>query len=948
MVSSPILCRPFIGRQQELTFLSERRRAAGAGSGCILLVGGDAGIGKSRLLREFQNTLSHGRAAYAGDHCLQYAARPFGPFLGALKSLNTGNPRVLHGMPHLRRLLADLLPNIGAASADSPHPAASNSRAQLDKWDQLAALAETFDAFAARHTTIVLLEDVHWADAATLELLLYLSERINRSRLMFIVTYRTDELHRDHPLFPALAKLERESCVSQIKLMPLSSGDMQTFVKATLEGQANLPREVVAAVQRRAEGNPFMAEELLKSAAERAAHGDIGEELPLSVRAAIVERLKRFTDAQVNVLTSAAVIGRQFDLHFLASLLECEPQSLLPTLRRARELQLIIEHGRDVECYAFRHALTREAIYKELLAAQTRVLHAKIATALEALPHADAHLSDLAYHWWAVRDGQKSLEFNERAGDAAYKVHAYEDAVSYYERALETAPDGGRRCGELYEKAADALFRWGFPDRARRAYESALRCYRSVGEVSRAAELYKRLARSCYNAGDVTDAIEVAHKALEMLQPVPDDPLNDEFYAFLAYYYVSRADAKAALTELQKVRRAVRDDKPSVAVLYHESKARAHAIMGNLAAWREEVDRLLDAARNTDKPAQLIGFLGGVASVATFLGEGATARENYESAIGLAEELNIPAYVAAFSSHYALERYLRGDLVGARQLLERAIAVPHNIANVSIYVAIAGINIGLSLCDDHFVSRCAPAGIMELAFSTQQSPLFAPLAGAYAQLLVTQKRAGAARDVLHATVQLLKNAYGCFQTLPVIAEHADEADVERAQALLETTGGTPQNRVTHATLAMFQALHASRRGDCKAGNRHAAQAAELYHVLGWPLFEARALEALGEFAAALAIYRRVGDLRAIRRFELCPAEASADPVDHPQRLSERERGVAELIGKGQSNRAIAVALLISEKTVEKHVTSIFDKLGFASRAQLAAHIAAQREAGNQR
>ena len=368
--------------------------------------------GKSRLIAEFCNSQAYSRWKIGYGACLEFASRPYGPVLEVLSRIE--------GAPF------DL-------------SAAGTKREQFD------AIADRMAQIASRTAAIAVLEDLHWADAATLELLGYLATKLHRMRVLVIASVRGDELHADHPATAGIAKIARYACATRIELGPLRGVELQTFINEALGGIA-LPDETRRAIALAADGNPFFTEELLKNAVERNSPQDRYRrrgDLPQTIRATLLERLRPFDEAERRVVAQAAVIGRSFGLELLAATLETEPRTLLPTLRRARDLQLVEEV--TPELFRFRHGLTRDVIYGEFLGAELQPRHRTIALALESAPLERRSLEALAYHWWAAKDASHAIRYNELAGDAAAGIHAHER-----DRVLRASARVRRRIGAAW------------------------------------------------------------------------------------------------------------------------------------------------------------------------------------------------------------------------------------------------------------------------------------------------------------------------------------------------------------------------------------------------------------------------------------------------------------------------------------------------------------------
>ncbi len=403
MLTRPLVCPTLVGRDDELHELVEARFAASRRRGSLVVVSGDAGIGKSRLLESFRRTFSNGRATLGVGYCRDFGNAPYGAILQSFKSIGAAGP-----------------------------PAASTRN------EQLAQLMERLTHACAHRTLVLFVEDVHWADEGTLTFLQHVLPSISALRLLIVVTYRSDAVDRLPDLEPWLARLTRDRGTRHIHLHPLTTEAMRELIRLAAGSARQLASTEIEEIIERSDGNPLFAEELLQHTLDMQPDGET-RVLPLTIRAAVQERVLRLSERERAVLTHASILGRRFSTHFLAELCGLKMQQLLPILQCLRDLQLICEVQGETDLFAFRHALTREAIYSELLGEQARGMHARILRALEA--QEQSSVQDLGYHAWAAGDAEKAMHYNEAAGDRADLLHAYRDAVNCYERALSFTTD---------------------------------------------------------------------------------------------------------------------------------------------------------------------------------------------------------------------------------------------------------------------------------------------------------------------------------------------------------------------------------------------------------------------------------------------------------------------------------------------------------------------------
>ena len=466
-VSSPVL----VGRDAEAALLGAALERAAAGRPAIVVVAGEAGVGKTRLVSEVAGEAGRRGAVVLSGGCLDVGdgVLAYAPMVEALRPLvGVLDPeeleRVLGGA---RAELARLVPELGGPAGERP------AEAPLAPTRLFELLLGVLHRLADRVPVLLVEEDLHWADRSTRDLVGFLHRNL-RGGVAMVLTYRSDELHRRHPLGPFLAELDRGGRVERLELDRLDRRELGELLTGIL-GEPVTPA-LVGEVLARSEGNPFFAEELL------AAHLD-GTRLPSALRELVLARVHGLSEAAQRVLEVAAVAGTRVDHQLLAAVVGLDTEQLVWLLREAvtRHVLAVDEAG---DAYAFRHALVQEAIYDDLLPVQRGPLHAAYALALERRiqERGDAsaagggtavELGQLAYHWYAAHDQGRALLASVRAGQAAEATSALAEARGPYERALELwdqAPEAAVRSpldrGAVLHRAAEAANLAGYDDQA--------------------------------------------------------------------------------------------------------------------------------------------------------------------------------------------------------------------------------------------------------------------------------------------------------------------------------------------------------------------------------------------------------------------------------------------------------------------------------------------------
>ena len=485
------LCPVLVGREREVSLLEDALLAAHRGSGQVVVIAGEAGVGKTRLAMELQERARRaGTAVMIGTTSEAEVALPYLPFVEAIGNYLAGADldRIkLQLGPATCRQLGQLLPQFELQTTliDPGEPA----QAKMRLYEAILA----FLRLAAERTGLLLvLEDLHWADPSTRELLEYIARRVRRrSRILLLATYRNDELNRRHPLRPLIQGWQRSGIAQIVDLQPLPPGGVARMVSAIFDN-APVESELGDFLHDRSEGNPFVLEELLKAALDR---GDIfltaggwdrkaihQLRLPPTVKQAILLRVERMSEEQADILRAAAVLGRSFDYRMLVGVSQQPAAAVLNALRSFVQDQLMDEEvsGR----YRFRHALTREAIHDDLIAPERERLHACAADWLRSQLFPDKH--DLAYHLMAAGHWDEAVPVALEAARAAEADKAYADTAALYERIVDHVPDRCERARVLSE-LGKAHFFAGETRRGQRYLEEGIAGLDQCGKEREAA-----------------------------------------------------------------------------------------------------------------------------------------------------------------------------------------------------------------------------------------------------------------------------------------------------------------------------------------------------------------------------------------------------------------------------------------------------------------------------
>lgn len=576
----------FVGRADELDVLNDAlARAAGGGTSQAfstegepqaLLVGGEAGVGKTRLIEEFAGAADRAGAVVALGGCVEIGADglPFAPFSTALRSLRRQLPDELAAAAAgQEEELARLLPELG-----------DTSRERHDE-EGMARLFELtvrlLERVATERTVVVLLEDLHWADASTRHLLAYLFRTLRSGRLVVVATYRADDVHRRHPLRPLLAELDRLRTVRRIELGRFSRAEVGRQIAGILASEP--APTLVDEIFERSDGNAFFVEELAVAANEGCRTG-----LTDSLRDLLLVRVESLPESSQRVARIVAEGGSTVEYGLLAAVAQLSEDDLIEALRAAVGANLLLATP-DGDGYRFRHSLVREAVADDLLPGERSRLNRRYAEALEADPTlvpADERAARLASYWYHAHDAAKALPAVLDASVAARRRHAHSEQLRLLERAMElwdSAPDAVRaelrpvdyaeayppcgcaptsQCGcdpvnkpltylDLMAEAAVAGRFCGERERALKITKRALHLLEDEDEPLRAAWFWVQRSRLVQALGR-GDGWKELGTAQELVRGLPPSEVHAEVLSTVANWSMLHTPGPEALTDAER------------------------------------------------------------------------------------------------------------------------------------------------------------------------------------------------------------------------------------------------------------------------------------------------------------------------------------------------------------------------------------------------------------
>jgi DNA-binding NarL/FixJ family response regulator len=985
-----------VGRDGELARLRELLAEAESGRAVTGLVSGDAGVGKSRLVaeavtlaRETDFTVLYGQCAEIGDSV------PYLPFADAFRTA----PPYIADAVKARPVLARLLPDGGEQTGEADWSG-------LTRQQMFGAVLGLLTELAVDRPVLLVLEDLHWADKTTRDLVTFLTRMLHRERVAIIGTYRTDDLHRRHPFRAVLAELLRLPSVTLIELGPLSAAalaeHLSSLAGASLAGGAvgRLPGRPGPAgtwplsavtlnrLVERAEGNAYYAEELLTATSGSA------DTLPTGLSELLLSRVERVSAAAQQVLRVAAVAGRRADDGLIRAASGLPDAEYDDAVREAVAHQLLVPD--DADGYRFRHALLREAVYSDLLPGERTRLHARLAALLADVPGAAA---ELAHHSLTSHDIPGALTASVRAGEEAERLGAPAEAHRHYDQAIE-----------LWERVDGA---------------------EALAGMAR-GKLGMKSAVAAAASGDVPRAVHLLRHIRVVLAPGTDPELRSRVGERLAYFLL-QSENPDWMGEALSVARQTVEETPEDPPTWYRARAMATyaiALMveGDWDGAREWAQRARDVAGISDAPSVEADALATIGQLAVRNGDTDEAIGMFTAALEQAAAVRVLGVELRAAYNLAQERLVRGELGEAAR-----------VAHAGVQRAeVEGLGLapfGMDLQHLHFQAHYADGEwdhAQELAdgFPVRVARHPEAVLSAMALFIDVARGNPAAVERRLWLEPFWDDVFVAYIARGLLAEHAlwrgdTNAALAEAEAAI-TADGLPHSPAVIRVAGVALSARADRaaelraRGDLDGAAAEEAAGSRLLDLAregarfpsrpktvlgtegrGWlarceaeyarlvgtnspaawekvmaefaPGYvyetartQRRLAEALVEAGCrdeAAGVWRAARDTAS--RLRAVPLVSALDDLarrarldaghgDHggsgrawePNRLAgltDREREVLRLLARGMSNREIGAELFITPKTASVHVSNILAKLGAASRTEAAA--IAHRELG---
>jgi tetratricopeptide (TPR) repeat protein/transcriptional regulator with XRE-family HTH domain len=669
-----------IGRSGELGVLTAALEAAEQGEGRTVFLAGEAGIGKTRLGQEVtRRAAESGYLVLAGRCYADDQAVPYYPFLEIFAAAHGAAP------PVLREAAGDRWPYLGVLVPDllSPPPGGGTG----DEQQRVFFAAGAFlAAIAADTPVLLLLDDLQWADSASLRLLRYIAHRERASRLLILATYRDAAAADNHPLQDVLRDLSREGVLQRVTIPRLALDATAALMAEVVEGRS-ISADLAGLIHARTGGNPFFISQLTRALVERGdldrADGDAGQavdqiELPETIRAVIQQRVRRLSAGTQQLLHEASILGDTFRVDDLARVTAADDEALDNALIEAERIGVIKE--RSPNMYGFDHGLTRQALYQALPARRRRRLHVRAGEIIESLPvrQREARAAELAWHFLEGDEPKRALPYALAAGDRAEAMFAHVEAELHYRTALQVAErlgEEGNLAG-IHERLAAPLHRSGRYHEALDALERAAATYERQGDFLRLMPVMAEIAGVHGNRGTPAEGLSRLLSVLPRFESIEPSPS-------LIYLYASYG---SLLFVLGRTAEHIEIAQRSVAIadtlddLRARAVARAQLGLALLAVRRRHeggpvLEEAMTLAEESGDLATFGHALNNVAYLAELRGDLDRSITLFERGLALSRRLGNPAQTVFMMVALARNYLYRGNWERARAYTEEAVQV---------------------------------------------------------------------------------------------------------------------------------------------------------------------------------------------------------------------------------------------------------------------------------
>jgi len=719
----------FVDREKELAELKRYLNDSNDSVGRLIFISGEAGIGKTALVNELSKHATSSGMRFLKGRCLyQENSDPYLPFLDALRQyFSQRMPETsaqeenlpLSFMPITSQNEAEEGTDTASESSDEllpigllPIAGGKETQQPLEKIDVLAERDRMFDTITQliinishEKTLLLFIDDLQWADTASLQLLHYLARRIAKSRVLICCAYRPEEIEdiegRVHPLKNALQRINTEKLAITINLHRLSYEHIALMVRKSLEIE-EIPDSFLRLLYDESEGHPLFVEEVLKSLIEEGiinAHSyvwdfeiDISKiRMPDTIKDIMLRRISRLREDTKKVLMYCSILGHKFSFDILFRTAEMPEDKLLDAIDELMAAKLIKEeHSPKEELYAFDHVQVRSVVYNTLSKSRVRVMHRKVGDILEEhyKKNIDEVIFSLAHHFTIGKENKKAQLYSERAGDKSTRMYAMDDAIKYYEWALQ-ALEEGEASYEANKKRIELLNKVGDLCNIISSWQSALEYYRKLvklceetGEKIRTAEGYRKVGESLKNLGNTDESRAAFEQSLKLSESIKDLKGAAEAHRGLGYIDWRSGQHDSAIAHYNiSLQNSMRSG--DIATI-----ARTFIDLGNVYNYKGELDKATDYYLKGLDELKKINDVSEIARAYNNLGDIGLKMRNPDKAITYLEKAReygekIGSRVRiAWAYFNGAEAYARkGDLKKAKDYADRAHRIMERIGD---------------------------------------------------------------------------------------------------------------------------------------------------------------------------------------------------------------------------------------------------------------------------
>jgi DNA-binding CsgD family transcriptional regulator len=987
-----------IGRSSEVAVLELLLEQAKRGKGQTVLLSGEAGVGKSRLLEGVKHSAANIGFLLLQGNCFQAdRTSPYAPILDMLRSSSTEFPHPLMGyhnlLPFVHELSQVLPDKTSLDAANQPLTRSSSPDPQQEQHHLFIEMLQLLTEQAVHQPLLCIVEDLHWSDEPSLDLLVYLARKCTHLPIVFVLTYRSDEVSPE--LRHCLAALDREHLAQDFLLQRLTRAEVDAMLQAIFAGQQDISSGLLESIYALTEGNPFFIEEMLKSlliTGEITNQDGVWERtmyfgthahrpaIPRSVQDAVYQQIKHVSSTARQVLTLAAVAGRHFDLPVLQRVLQIDDANLLACMKELVEVHLVKEE--TAERFSFRHALTRQAVYSALLAGERRVLHRTLAETIEREASSsavlDSKVEDLSYHYYEGEVWSKAVEYGQRAGERAQLLLAPRAAIEHQTRTLDALSRlGSGPSASALRARGQAYATIGEFEQARSDYEHAL----SLATEQRNGPLEWQCLLDLgflWAGRDYTKAGQWFRASLELAQGLGDAKSQARSLNRVGNWLVNTGQVADGLQAHQDARAIFEmlQDGAGLSETF-DLLGMANGIFGDNIQAVEQYDRAIQTLRTLNDPQGLLSSLTSRVAYAS-LGWAETTPSTCEPlercSRDLSEALSLARHVdslpgQAFSewvaglAYASFGQYGQG-LAHTRESLRIATLIQHTQWLAAAYFTLGRVY--LLLLDSTLAVQAFETGLA-LAKNIGSAWWIGNISAYLAQAYLLQDQPQRSEAVLQAVmargnqpVNSAERRVGWVWGELALATGEAEMALGIAEQLIASAPGAPTKQPIPWLLKL--------KGEALGVLVHQEEAIQLLqearsgalirqeHPLLWQIDRSlgryyRRLKqddlSRRHFALAreeiMSLARTVDDDALRERFlQIAQGTLPTEKAVSPNRaakeafggLTDRERAVVRLVAQGKTNHEIADTLVVTKRTIETHINNIMHKLALTSRAQL--------------